>query len=117
MSILVIAEKPSVGASIASVLGATRRGDGYMEGSGYIVSWCFGHIGEFVSADTYNEKYARWRKEDLPIIPESWEYRASRDKFTQFGILRKLMRQDDVTEVVNACDAGREGERIFRITH
>ena len=111
---LVVAEKPSVGMSIASVLGAKKRGEGYMEGSGYLVSWCVGHIGEYAEPSIYNDKYTKWRREDLPILPEHWKYQAVSDKAGQFEILKKLMSRSDVGEVVNACDAGREGERIFR---
>ena len=111
---LVISEKPSVAQSIAAVLGAKQRGDGYLEGNGYLVSWCLGHLAELASADAYDEKYAKWRREDLPILPENWKSVLSRDKQKQFDILRSLMRRDDVEEVIDACDAGREGELIFR---
>lgn len=111
---LVVAEKPSVGMSIASVLGAKQRGEGYMEGNGYLISWCVGHIGEFAEPSIYNDKYTKWRRDDLPILPEHWQYQAATDKAGQFEILKKLMRRSDVEAVVNACDAGREGERIFR---
>ena len=114
---LVISEKPSVAQSIAAVIGAKQRGDGYLEGSGYLVSWCLGHLAELASADTYDEKYAKWRREDLPILPENWRFTISRDKQKQFDILRALMRRDDVDEVINACDAGREGELIFRTVY
>ena len=111
---LVIAEKPSVGMSIAAVLGAGDRKPGYTQGSGYLVSWCFGHLAELANADAYDEKYAKWRYEDLPILPEPWKHKISRDKYKQFEVLRELMHRSDVTEIVNACDAGREGELIFR---
>ena len=111
---LVIAEKPSVGMSIAAVLGAGDRKPGYAQGSGYLVSWCFGHLAELANADAYDEKYAKWRYEDLPILPEPWKHKISRDKYKQFEVLRELMHRSDVTEIVNACDAGREGELIFR---
>ncbi len=111
---LVIAEKPSVGMSIASVLGAKDRKDGYIEGRDYIVSWGFGHLAELANADTYDEKYAKWRYEDLPIVPANWKYKVSRDKYSQFETLKKLMNRADVSDVINACDAGREGELIFR---
>ena len=110
MSRLVIAEKPSVAQSIASVLGAGNRKDGYLEGGGYLVSWCFGHLAELSDASAYNPDYAKWRYEDLPILPEKWQYSVAADKKKQFDLLKKLMEQSDVTEVVNACDAGREGE-------
>ncbi len=111
---LVIAEKPSVGMSIAAVLGAGDRKPGYIQGSGYLVSWCFGHLAELANADAYDEKYAKWRYEDLPILPETWKHKISRDKYKQFEVLRQLMHRSDVTQIVNACDAGREGELIFR---
>lgn len=111
---LVIAEKPSVGNSIAAVLGITDRKDGYMEGRDYIVSWGFGHLAELANADTYDEKYAKWRYDDLPIVPANWKYKIPRDKYSQFETLKKLMNRADVSDVINACDAGREGELIFR---
>lgn len=112
--LLVIAEKPSVAQSIASVLGAKGKQDGYQEGNGYIVSWCFGHLAGLADASEYDAKYAKWKKQDLPIIPEPFVFRVSKDKNTQFEVLKKLMHRNDVTEVINACDAGREGELIFR---
>jgi len=114
MKRLVIAEKPSVGISIASVLGARDRKDGYIEGRDYIVSWGFGHLAELANADTYDEKYAKWRYDDLPIVPANWKYKIPRDKYSQFETLKKLMNRADVSDVINACDAGREGELIFR---
>ena len=111
---LVIAEKPSVGMSIAAVLGVKDRKDGYMEGRDYIVSWGFGHLAELANADTYDEKYAKWRYDDLPIVPANWKYKIPRDKYQQFDVLKKLMNRADVSDVINACDAGREGELIFR---
>ena len=111
---LVIAEKPSVGMSIAAVLGVKERKDGYMEGRDYIVSWGFGHLAELANADTYDEKYAKWRYDDLPIVPAIWKYKIPRDKYQQFDVLKKLMNRADVSDVINACDAGREGELIFR---
>ena len=117
MSRLVIAEKPSVAQSIASVLGAANRRDGYLEGAGYLVSWCFGHLAELPDASAYNSDYAKWRYEDLPILPEKWQYSVAADKKKQFDLLKKLMERSDVTEVVNACDAGREGESIFRTVY
>ena len=117
MSRLVIAEKPSVAQSIASVLGAANRKDGYLEGGGYLVSWCFGHLAELSDASAYNPDYAKWRYEDLPILPEKWQYSVAADKKKQFDLLKKLMERSDVTEVVNACDAGREGESIFRTVY
>jgi len=111
---LVIAEKPSVGNSIAAVLGVKDRKDGYIEGREYIVSWGFGHLAELANADTYDEKYAKWRYDDLPIVPANWKYKIPRDKYSLFEVLKKLMHRADVSDVINACDAGREGELIFR---
>ena len=117
MNKLVIAEKPFVGKSIAAVLGATGREDGCFIGNGYIVSWCFGHLAELASADAYDEKYGKWRSEDLPIVPQPWRYSIAQDKQKQFDLLRELLRSDEVSEVINACDAGREGELIFRTVY
>ena len=114
---LVIAEKPSVAQSIAAVLGAKQRHDGYLSGNGYLVSWCYGHLAELADADVYDEKYAKWRYDDLPILPASWRYTLRADKSKQFELLRDLMRREDVSEVINACDAGREGELIFRTVY
>lgn len=103
---LVIAEKPSVAQSIAAVLGAKSRHDGYLEGGGYIVSWCFGHLAELADAAVYNADDAKWTLAALPIIPAPFRFIIRSDKQKQFDILRKLMRRGDVAEVVNACDAG-----------
>ena len=111
---LVIAEKPSVAQSLAAVIGATVRKDGYLEGNGWRVSWCVGHLAGLADADSYDPKYAKWRYDDLPILPEHWQMVVDKDKKKQFDVLKKLMNAPDVTEVVNACDAGREGELIFR---
>ena len=111
---LVIAEKPSVAQNLAAVIGATIRKDGYLEGNGWRVSWCVGHLAGLADADSYDPKYAKWRYDDLPILPEHWQMVVGKDKKKQFDILKKLMNAPDVTEVVNACDAGREGELIFR---
>lgn len=111
---LVIAEKPSVGMSIAAVLGVKDRKDGYVEGRDYIVSWGFGHLAELANADTYDERYAKWNYNDLPIVPANWKYKIPKDKYNQFATLKHLMHREDVTAVINACDAGREGELIFR---
>ena len=99
---LVISEKPSVGKSIAAVLGANERKDGYFMGNGYIVSWCFGHLAELTDAEAYDEKYGKWSKEDLPILPDVWQYTVTRDKKKQLDLLRALMNRDDVSEVINA---------------
>jgi len=114
---LVVCEKPSVAKSIAAVLDAKKREDGYLFGNGFIVSWCFGHLAELADADAYDEKYGKWRREDLPILPEAWQYTVARDKKKQLDLLRALMNRDDVSEVINACDAGREGELIFRTVY
>ena len=114
---LVIAEKPSVAKSLAAVLGAATRKDGYLEGNGWLVSWCLGHLAGLADAATYNPDYAKWRYDDLPILPESWRFTIAKDKREQFDVLRTLLRREDVTEVVNACDAGREGELIFRTVY
>src|SRR5574344_500392 len=114
---LVITEKPSVAKSISAVLGADKRRDGYFEGENLLISWCFGHLAELASAEVYDEAYARWSREQLPIIPESWQYSVGRDKKKQLDLLTELMRRSDVTEIINACDAGREGELIFRTVY
>ncbi len=114
---LIICEKPSVGAAISTALGVKKRRDGYFEGSDCIISWCFGHLAELASADVYDEKFAKWRYDDLPIIPEKWQYSVKDGKSKQFKLLRELMNRSDVSEIVNACDAGREGELIFRTVY
>lgn len=114
---LVIAEKPSVAQSIAAVLNAKKRHNGYLEGSGYLVSWCFGHLAELADAAAYNADYAKWTMKDLPIVPMNYRFTIREDKRKQFDILRGLLRREDVSEVVNACDAGREGELIFRTVY
>lgn len=118
---LVIAEKPSVAQSIAKVIGATTKHDGYLEGSGYLVSWCVGHLVELAEPEEYDGKYEKWRKEDLPIMPGKdgmdWRYQVSMATKKQFNILKELMKRDDVDCTTNACDAGREGELIFRLVY
>lgn len=114
---LVIAEKPSVGMAYAAVLGAKKRMDGYMEGGGWLVSWCFGHLVELAGAETYDERYAKWNRADLPIVPAPWRMKVAHAKKKQFTILKALMEREDVTEIVNGCDAGREGEAIFRYVY
>ena len=114
---LVIAEKPSVAQSIAKVIGADKREDGYLEGNGYIVSWCVGHLVELAPPESYDEKYEKWRYEDLPILPDSWSYQTADATRKQFGILKNLMKRDDVVSLVEATDAGREGELIFRLVY
>ena len=114
---LVIAEKPSVAMALASVIGARTRKDGYVEGNGYLVSWCVGHLVGLCDASEYDEKYKKWRYEDLPIVPECWKHRVLEGTKKQFGILKKLMRDSKVDEVICATDAGREGELIFRLVY
>ena len=114
---LVLAEKPSVAQSIAKVLGATKREDGYLEGNGYVVSWCVGHLVELSQPEAYDEKYSTWTYADLPIFPEQWKYQVSASTKKQFGILKKLMARKDVESLVCATDAGREGELIFRLVY
>ena len=114
---LVITEKPSVAQTVAKVIGAYRREDGYIEGSGYIVSWCVGHLVELAQPQEYDEKYEKWRFEDLPILPEQWKTVVSAATKKQYGVLKKLMHREDVESVINACDAGREGEAIFRMVY
>ena len=114
---LVIAEKPSVARSIAGVIGATEKHDGYLQGNGYLVSWCIGHLVSFADAGRYDERFKKWRYEDLPILPETWQYIIPDEKKQQFDILRSLMERSDVTGLVCATDAGREGELIFRFVY
>lgn len=114
---LIIAEKPSVGNAIAKVLGVKKREDGYIEGNGYIVSWCVGHLVSLAYTEQYDEKYAKWNLTDLPIIPNDWEYIAQDGKEKQLKLLCKLLDRVDVNEVINACDSGREGELIFKLVY
>jgi DNA topoisomerase III len=114
---LVVAEKPSVAMSYAKVLGATSRQDGYLEGNGYLVSWCVGHLVELAPPNVYDAKYVKWSIADLPILPQKWQYLVSTSTKKQFGILQKLMNHPDVDSIVCATDAGREGELIFRLVY
>jgi DNA topoisomerase-3 len=114
---LIICEKPSVARSIADVLGAKLKHDGYIEGNNFIVAWCFGHLLELASPDAYGDKYKKWRYDDLPIVPQEWKHVPAKDKAAQLKTLKELMNRSDVSEVVNACDAGREGELIFRLSY
>ena len=114
---LVIAEKPSVAQSIAKVLGCTDKQDGYLSGGGYLVSWCVGHLVELAEPETYDSKYETWKKEDLPIIPDVFQYQVTAATRKQFKVLKDLLHRDDVDCVTNACDAGREGELIFRLVY
>ena len=115
--ILVIAEKPSVAISIAKVIGATKKKDGYYEGNGYKVSWCVGHLIQMANPDAYDEKYAKWNISDLPIIPKEYKFEVAKATKKQFNILKKLMNDKEIDTVINACDAGREGESIFRLVY
>ena len=112
---LVICEKPSVSKSISDAIGAKNRKDGYYEGNGYIVSWCVGHLLGLAEPQAYNEKYTKWRYEDLPILPEIWQYTANSNTKKQLKILCDLIKRSDVDCIINACDAGREGELICRL--
>ena len=103
--------------SYAKVLGATSRQDGYLEGNGYLVSWCVGHLVELAPPNVYDAKYVKWSIADLPILPERWQYLVSASTKKQFGILKKLMHRPDVDSIVNSCDSGREGELIFRLVY
>ena len=114
---LVIAEKPSVAKSIASALGATSRADGFYEGNGLIVSWCVGHLVSPMDAASYDERFKKWRYDDLPILPEPFRYVLAPGKENAYHNLRTLMNRSDVETIVNACDAGREGELIFRLVY
>ena len=112
-----IAEKPSVAISLSKVLGARSRKDGYVEGNGWLVSWCVGHLVELAPADAYDPRYSKWAYDDLPIVPQPWQFQVLPDTRKQFNILRQLMCRDDVDTVICATDAGREGELIFRLTY
>ena len=114
---LVVAEKPSVGAAYAKVLGATNRQDGYWEGNGYLVSWCIGHLVELAPPNAYGEQYVKWSIADLPILPQQWQYLVSTSTKKQFSILKDLMHRPEVDSIVCATDAGREGELIFRLVY
>ena len=114
---LVIAEKPSVAISIAKVIGANKKKDGYYEGNGYRVSWCVGHLIQMANPDAYDEKYAKWNMADLPIIPSDYKYEVAKATKKQFNILKKLMNNKEIDMIINACDAGREGESIFRLVY
>lgn len=114
---LIIAEKPSMAQSIARALNITERKNGYIENEEYIITWCIGHLAGLADASAYNEKYAKWSYEDLPIIPQNWQLALNSGKSEQFNIVKSLMLRDDVTELINACDAGREGELIFRFVY
>lgn len=114
---LVIAEKPSVAQTIAKVIGATKKKEGYYEGGGYRVSWCIGHLVQMSNPETYDERYKRWNLDDLPIIPSHYRYEVSKKTKQHFQLLKKLMNKKDTKSLINACDAGREGESIFRLVY
>lgn len=114
---LIIAEKPSVAAAIAAALGVTEKKNGYIEGNGYLISWCIGHLIKLSEAAVYGEQYRKWSYDALPILPEKWQYSISKGKEKQFRVLKELMHRADVSKVINACDAGREGELIFRFVY
>ena len=114
---LVIAEKPSVARSIAEVIGATEISDGYMEGNGYVVSWCVGHLVELAQPESYGEQWKKWTYESLPVKPEKWQYEVKPDTKAQYDVLCQLMHRKDVTATICATDAGREGELIFRLVY
>ena len=114
---LIIAEKPSVAQTIAAALGVKEKKDGYIEGVGYLISWCVGHLVQLADAAAYGEQYKKWSYDSLPILPQEWQYTVSADKGKQFATLKNLMHRTDISEVVNACDAGREGELIFRFVY
>ena len=111
---LIICEKPSVAASIADALEIETKKDGYMEGADFLVSWCIGHLAELSEPFCYGKCYEKWSLEALPILPETWQLTVSKDKEKQFSVLKALLFRNDVIEVINACDAGCEGELIFR---
>ena len=114
---LIVSEKPSVAYAIGAALGVGQKRKGYLEGNGYLISWCFGHLAALADADQYDPKYKKWRKEDLPIVPSPFCFCICKDKRSQFELLKSLMHRQDVGEVINACDAGREGELIFRTVY
>lgn len=114
---LVIAEKPSVALTLAKVIGANTKKDGYCEGNGYIVSWCVGHLIQMSNPDKINSQWKIWSLENLPMIPKEYKYEITKATKKQYAILKKLLDSDRVDTVVNACDAGREGELIFRLVY
>ena len=117
MSVLIICEKPSVAKTVALALGAAEQKDGYLSGDGLLVSWCIGHLISMADAGSYDERYKKWRYEDLPILPQMWKYAPTPGKEKQLAVLKELLHRSDISEVVNGCDAGREGELIFRFVY
>ena len=116
-STLIIAEKPSVALAIAAVVGADKRKNGYLEGNGYLVSWCVGHLVSLAQPENYDLRLARWRRADLPILPDPWQYVPNEKTKKQLDLLCSLMNRPDIETVVCATDAGREGELIFRLVY
>src|SRR3954469_10985270 len=114
---LIVTEKPSMGRDVAAALGASRRGDGFLSGAEEIVTWCIGHLVELDDPEGYDERLQRWRLEDLPILPDEFRYHAQERTRDQFNVIRTLLKREDVTSVVNAADAGREGELIFDLVY
>ena len=114
---LIVTEKPSVAQSIGAVLSAKKRGDGFLEGGDWLVSWCYGHLVELAPADAYGEQYKRWSYDTLPILPDVWKFKTSEGKSKQLAILRGLMNRADVDSIACATDAGCEGELIFRLVY
>ncbi len=114
---LIICEKPSVAKTVAAALGAAEQKNGYIQGDDLLVSWCVGHLVSMADAGSYDERFKKWQYEDLPILPEKWKYTLTPGKEKQFAVLKELMHRADVTELVNGCDAGREGELIFRFVY
>lgn len=117
MSVLIICEKPSVAKTVAAALGVREQKDGYIAGDDILVSWCVGHLVSMADAGSYDERFKKWRYEDLPILPEAWKYALTPGKEKQFAVLKELMHRSEISEVVNGCDAGREGELIFRFVY
>ena len=114
---LVVTEKPSVAQAISKVIGATQKKDGYMEGNGFLVSWCVGHLVELAQPEAYSEAWKKWNYESLPMIPKQWQHEVKKETEVQYKILKGLMHDTRVDSVVCATDAGREGELIFRLVY
>lgn len=114
---LILAEKPSAARAYAAVLNITDPKDGYLEGDGFLISWCIGHLVGLAGASAYGKQYQKWSYDSLPILPQEWQYTVLPEKEKQFQVIKALMHRDDVSEIINACDAGREGEYIFRLVY